>query len=209
MQRLFLLTAILFANILTMSAAKLTIDRIDPTDWYVGMKNPSLQLMVYGKGVRDVEQVTTDYPGVVIDSLVRLDSPNYLLVYLNLKDAKPGTMTLKFGKTKVNYQLKQREMSGDKRVGFDISDVLYLLMPDRFAQGPNHQSQLKGMRNYKEDRAAPALRHGGDLEGLQQHLDYFNQLGVTALWFTPILENDSPDHGQWSTYHGYACTDYY
>ena len=71
MQRLFLFTAILFANILTMSAAKLTIDRIDPTDWYVGMKNPSLQLMVYGKGVRDVEQVTTDYPGVVIDSLVR------------------------------------------------------------------------------------------------------------------------------------------
>ena len=205
---------------MTMHAAKQkqTITRIDPTDWFVGMKNPEVQLMVYGKGIRDAQSVTTDYPGVVIDSLVRLDSPNYLLVYLNLKDAKPGTMKLTFqvknekGKVKsevVNYQLKQREMGGDKRNGFDISDVLYLLMPDRFAQGANHQAQMKGLRTYKEDRNAPSLRHGGDLEGLQQHLDYFNELGVTALWFTPILENDSPDHGQWSTYHGYACTDYY
>ena len=209
MQRLFLFTVFFIANILTMHAAKQTIERIDPTDWYVGMKNPEVQLMVYGKGIRDVQSVTTDYPGVVIDSLVRLDSPNYLLVYLNLKDAKPGTMTLKFDKQKVNYQLKARTMSGDQRKGFDISDVLYLLMPDRFAQGSNHQAQIKGMRNYKEDRNAPSLRHGGDLEGLQQHLDYFNELGVTALWFTPILENDSPDQGQWSTYHGYACTDYY
>ena len=205
---------------MTMHAAKQTITRIDPTNWFVGMKNPEVQLMVYGKGIRDAERVTTDYPGVVIDSLVRLDSPNYLLVYLNLKEAKPGTMKLTFQipgpkpkaksqKLTVDYQLKAREMSGDKRNGFDISDVLYLLMPDRFAQGANHQAQLKGLRTYQEDRNAPSLRHGGDLEGLQQHLDYFNELGVTALWFTPILENDSPDHGQWSTYHGYACTDYY
>ena len=219
MKKLFFLTLLLSAT-MTMHAAKQkqTITRIDPTDWFVGMKNPEVQLMVYGKGIRDAQSVTTDYPGVVIDSLVRLDSPNYLLVYLNLKDAKPGTMKLTFqvknekGKVKsevVNYQLKAREMSGDKRNGFDISDVLYLLMPDRFAQGANHQKQIKGLRNYKEDRNAPSLRHGGDLEGLQQHLDYFNELGVTALWFTPILENDSPDQGQWSTYHGYACTDYY
>ena len=221
MQRLFLFTVIFIFNILTMVAAKkstTTIDRIDPTDWYVGMKNPTVQLMVYGKGICNAEQVTTDYPGVIVDSLVRLDSPNYLLVYLNIKDAKPGTMKLTFRgeklvvrgkKIDVQYQLKQREMSGDKRQGFDISDVLYLLIPDRFAQGANHQAQIKGMRTYKEDRNAPSLRHGGDLEGLQQHLDYFTELGVTALWFTPILENDSPDNGQWSTYHGYACTDYY
>ena len=215
MRRILLVTAILMATVLSAHAAKNTIriERIDPTDWYVGMKNPSLQLMVYGKNIRSVEQVTTDYPGVRIDSLVRLDSPNYLLIYLNLKDAKPGKMTLKLkvesGKLTVNYQLKQREKSGAARQGFDISDVLYLLMPDRFAQGEHHQKQVKGMRNYKEDRQAPSLRHGGDLEGLQQHLDYFTELGVTALWFTPILENDSPDNGQWSTYHGYACTDYY
>ena len=214
----FLLLIALVAPMLTMSAAKtakVTVDRIDPTDWFVGMKNPQVQLMVYGKGIRNVKEVTTDYPGVVIDNLVRLDSPNYLLVYLNLKNAQPGTMTLCFknekGKPiKVDYTLKSREMAGDKRTGFDISDVLYLLMPDRFAQGTDHNPQLKGMRAYKEDRSAPSLRHGGDLKGLGEHLDYFNDLGVTALWFTPILENDSPDMmDTWSTYHGYACTDYY
>ena len=193
MRRILLVTAILMATVLSAQAAKNTIkiERIDPTDWYVGMKNPSLQLMVYGKNIRSVEQVTTDYPGVRIDSLVRLDSPNYLLIYLNLKDAKPGKMTLKLkvesGKLTVDYQLKQREKSGAARQGFDISDVLYLLMPDRFAQGAHHQKQVKGMRNYKEDRQAPSLRHGGDIEGLQQHLDYFTDLGVTSLWFTPIL----------------------
>ena len=96
MKRLFLLTA-LVAMTMTMSAkSKTVINRIEPTDWYVGMKNPTLQLMVYGQGIRDVQDVTTDYPGVSIDSLVRLDSPNYLLIYLNLRDAQPGTMTLKF-----------------------------------------------------------------------------------------------------------------
>jgi len=208
MKRKLLLTA-LVALTSTMNAAKLTIDRIEPTDWFVGMKNPQVQLMVYGKDIAAVKDVTTDYPGVVIDSVVRLDSPNYLLLYLNLREAKAGTMTLKFDKKKVDYQLRQREMPGAQRRGFDISDVLYLLMPDRFAQGPDHNPQVKGMRAYKEDRSAPSLRHGGDLEGLRQHLDYFCDLGITALWFTPILENDSPDNGQWSTYHGYACTNYY
>ena len=219
MKRILLVTAILMANVLSMSAAKKTvIDRIEPTDWYVGMKNPQVQLMVYGKGIRDVASVTTDYPGVVIDSLVRLDSPNYLLIYMNLSGAQPGTMTLIFkGGTvkgskgeKVQYQLKRREMSGDKRMGFTNADVLYMLMPDRFAQGANHPKQIKGMRNYVEDRTKPSLRHGGDLNGIREHLDYFKELGVTALWFTPVLENDSPDSKNgYSTYHGYATTNYY
>ena len=209
-QRLILLTALVI-QMLTMSAAKKTvIDRIEPTDWFVGMKNPTVQLMVYGQGIRDVQSVTTDYPGVVIDSLVRLDSPNYLLVYMNLRDAQPGTMTLKFDKQKVKYQLKQREMSGDKRMGFTNADVLYMLMPDRFAQGQGHNPQVKGMRPYKEDRSQPSLRHGGDLNGIREHLDYFCDLGVTALWLTPVLENDSPDNENgFSTYHGYATTNYY
>ena len=209
MKRFLLLTA-LVALTATMNVAKPTIDRIEPTDWFVGMKNPSLQLMVYGKDIAAVGSVTTDYPGVRIDSIVRLDSPNYLFLYLDLRDAHPGTMTLRFDKTKVDYQLKQREMAGDQRRGFDISDVLYLLMPDRFAQGAGHNPQVKGMHAYKEDRSKPSLRHGGDLEGVRQHLDYFTDLGVTALWFTPILENDSPDDANgFSTYHGYATTDYY
>ena len=204
----------LAAVTLTMSAKKTVIDRIEPTDWFVGMKNPTLQLMVYGQDIRDAASVTTDYPGVVIDSLVRLDSPNYLLVYLNLKDAQPGTMNLavKVGRktVKVSYLLKAREMSGDKRMGFTNADVLYMLMPDRFAQGAGHNPQIKGMRPYKEDRAQPSLRHGGDLNGIREHLDYFCDLGVTALWLTPVLENDSPDNENgFSTYHGYATTNYY
>ena len=211
MKRLFFLMA-LVAQVMTMSAAKskVVIDRIDPTDWFVGLKNPQVQLMVYGKNIAAVQRVATDYPGVVVDSVVRLDSPNYLFVYLNLHQAKPGTMTLQFDKVKVQYQLKQREMAGDKRIGFDNSDVLYMLMPDRFAQGQGHQPQVKGMRPYKEDRSQPSLRHGGDLNGIREHLDYFNELGVTALWLTPVLENDSPDSDNgYSTYHGYATTDYY
>lgn len=206
-----ILTALLLGTTLTMNAA-VKIDRIEPTDWYVGLKDASLQLMVYGKDIKTAD-VTTDYPGVKIDSLVRLDSPNYLLVYMNVKDAQPGTMTLLFQqgkqKKKVNYTLKSREKKGEERYGFSNADVLYMLMPDRFASGRTDNDQIKGMRPYKNDRTQPSLRHGGDLEGIRQHLDYFKELGVTALWFTPVLENDSPDHGTQSTYHGYATTNYY
>lgn len=199
---------VLFLMALCMEA-QVKISRIDPTDWYVGMKNPQLQLMVYGKNIRDVKSVTTAYPGVVVDSLVRLDSPNYLLVYINLKDAKAGEMTLNFDGKKVRYQLKDRAMAGVDRYGFSNADVLYMLMPDRFANGSVKNDQLKGMNTYRVDRSEPSLRHGGDLEGIRQHLDYFNQLGVTALWLTPVLENNSPDNNKFSTYHGYATTDYY
>ena len=205
-----ILTALLLGGTLAMNAAQ-KIDRIEPTNWYVGMKNPSVQLMVYGKDIRSAE-VSTNYPGVKIDSLVRLDSPNYLLVYMNIKDAQPGTMKLCFktgkNKTNVNYELKARDMKGEDRQGFTNADVLYMLMPDRFASSGKN-IEVKGLNAYKVDRSQPSLRHGGDLEGLRQHLDYFTELGVTALWFTPVLENNSPDHGKTSTYHGYATTDYY
>ena len=220
MRRIIIITALVAISLTTMAAKKKVNNtqrsgqssaiRIEPTDWYVGMKNPTVQLMIYGRGIRDAVKVTTDYPGVVIDSLVRLDSPNYLLVYMNLKDAKPGTMTLKIDKKKVDYRLKAREKSGAERRGFTNADVLYMLMPDRFAQGVNHNPQVKGMRSYKEDRSQPSLRHGGDLNGIREHLDYFVDLGVTALWLTPVLENDSPDNENgYSTYHGYATTNYY
>ena len=192
--------------------AAVKVDRIDPTNWFVGMKNPSLQLMVYGEGISSAD-VTTDYAGVKIDSIVRLDSPNYLLVYLNLEGAQPGEMTLNFknGKLtkKVKYQLKAREKRGEERMGFTNADVLYMLMPDRFADGDPNNNDIKGLNAYKTDRSQPSLRHGGDLEGIRQHLDYFKELGVTALWFTPVLENNSPDGNGSSTYHGYATTDYY
>lgn len=191
-----------------MMNAAVKVDRIDPTFWYAGMKNPTVQLMLYGKNIKEAE-VTTDYPGAKIERIVQLDSPNYLLVYLNLSGAQPGEMTLKIDGKKVKYQLKQREKAGAERHGFTNEDVLYMLMPDRFASGSTDNDQIKGMNAYKNDRTQPSLRHGGDLEGIRQHLDYFNQLGVTALWFTPVLENNSPDNNGFSTYHGYATTDYY
>lgn len=185
------------------------ISRVEPTDWYVGMKDPTLQLMVYGKDVRNAD-VKIDYPGVKIDSLVRLDSPNYLLIYLNLDGAKAGNMKIKIGGKTLNYQLKQRAMSGDKHMGFTNADVLYLMMPDRFANGNPKNDAFKNMRDAVVDRKQPSMRHGGDLEGIRQHLDYFTQLGVTALWFTPVMENDRPaDQGKYSSYHGYATTNYY
>ncbi len=206
MKKIIISLALILSSMTMQAATK--IDHIEPENWYVGMKNSSLQLMVYGKNIRD-SRVSVDYPGVKIDSLVRLDSPNYLFVYLNLSGAKPGNMVLNIDGKKVNYPLKARTMSGDKRIGFDNSDVLYMLMPDRFASGRNITKPMKGLNPYVVDRSKPSLRHGGDLEGVRQHLDYFNQLGVTALWFTPVLENNSPDMDSQSTYHGYATTNYY
>ena len=206
MKKIIISLALILSSMTMQAATK--IDHIEPENWYVGMKNSSLQLMVYGKNIRD-SRVSVDYPGVKIDSLVRLDSPNYLFVYLNLSGAKPGNMVLNIDGKKVNYPLKARTMSGDKRIGFDNSDVLYMLMPDRFASGRNITKPMKGLNPYVVDRSKPSLRHGGDLEGVRQHLDYFNQLGVNALWFTPVLENNSPDMNSQSTYHGYATTNYY
>lgn len=203
---------LLFFALLSVSA-KVKITRIDPTDWYVGMKDPTLQLMVYGEGIRDAE-VSTDYPHARIDSLVRLDSPNYLLVYMNLEGAQPGEMRLQFKlngrKLTERYVLHARAKAAEDHKGFSQADVLYLLMPDRFANGDTGNDVVKGMRDGLCDRSQPSLRHGGDLAGISRHLDYFTDLGVTALWFTPILENDAPSFEQKaSSYHGYATTDYY
>lgn len=210
MKRIIALSALTLTILAATAATK--VDRIDPADWFAGMKDTSLQLMVYGENIGAAD-VTTDYVGATIDSIVRLDSPNYLLVYLNLDGAAPGEMTLTFKSEKwskkVKYTLKERNKAGDDYVGFSNADVLYMLMPDRFANGDTSNDQIEGMTAYTVDRNEPSLRHGGDLAGIMQHLDYFNELGVTALWFTPVLENDSPDGGVNSTYHGYATTDYY
>ena len=206
MKRIILSLSLILCVMTIRAAVK--VDRIDPANWFVGIKNTSLQLMVYGENIRQAD-VTTDYDGVKIDSIVRLDSPNYLLVYLNLEGVKPGEMTLNFknGKAvkKVKYELKAREKRGEERMGFTNADVLYMLMPDRFADGNPDNNDIKGMNPYKTDRSQPSLRHGGDLDGIRRHLDYFKELGVTALWFTPVLENNSPG----GSYHGYATTDYY
>ncbi len=174
------------------------------------MKNCQLQLMVYGIGIAAVSSVICSNPDVRIEEVVRLDSPNYLFVYLDLRNAKSGIKTLFFDDVPVSYELRSREKSGEQRCGFSNADVIYLLMPDRFAQGHNHLSRVEGLYPYQENRSEPSLRHGGDLNGIREHLDYFNELGVTALWLTPVLENNAPDDPRgYSSYHGYAITNFY
>src|SRR5574344_2973862 len=123
--------------VMTMNAA-VNVDKVEPANWFVGMNNPSLQLMVYGKNIRSAN-VTTSYPGVTVKEVVRLDSPNYLLVYLDLSGAQAGKMKLNFTeesqKKTIDYELKARTMNGSDRIGFNSSAVLYMLMPDRFADG--------------------------------------------------------------------------
>lgn len=203
-----LLSFILFIIAVSMNAAS-KIDKIEPSFWYVGMKNPELQLMVYGKNISSCD-VSVNYPGVNLSSIVKLESPNYLLVYLTLdKDVKAGNIELTFtqgNKKEIKYyELKTRAKKGAERIGFDSSDVLYMLMPDRFANGNAVNDNDKVLSPSTADRKDPNARHGGDLAGIEKHLDYFNELGVTALWFTPVLENSMTG----GSYHGYATTNYY
>ncbi len=194
----------------TVFAAKQpVVDRIEPTCWFVGMGDPSLQLMVYGQDISSAD-VSVNYPGVHLANLVRLESPNYLLVYLDLaKDTPAGEMAITFTKGKkktvIPYILKKRHRAPESRIGFDMSDVLYLLMPDRFANGSTENDQVEGMSAYSVDRNDLNARHGGDLKGIADHMDYFTDLGITALWFTPIMENNMKG----GSYHGYATTNYY
>ena len=207
MKKVFFILGTLLLSLSTYAA--MNVNKIDPPFWYTGMQNPELQLMVYGEGIGNAT-VSVNYPGVSLSSTVKLESNNYLLVYLRLdKNVKPGKMPLTFtqGKKKFvkEYELKERAKKGCEHKGFDASDALYLLMPDRFANGNPDNDQIAGMAEYKVDRNDPNARHGGDLAGIEQHLDYFSDLGVTALWFTPVLENNMTG----GSYHGYATTDYY
>jgi len=185
------------------------VDKIDPPCWFVDMKNSSLQLMVYGENISSSD-VTMDYPGVSLQSVVKLESPNYLLIYLTVThEAKPGIIQLVFsnGSNRLlrPYELKARKRDAFDRNGFNMEDVLYLVMPDRFSNGDETNDQIEGLAPYKVNRQDPNARHGGDLKGITDHLDYFTDLGVTALWFTPVMENNM----EGGSYHGYATTDYY
>lgn len=182
--------------------------KVEPAFWWSGMKNPELQLMVYGENISDYRP-TVDYPGVNITSTVSLESPNYQLIYLDLTDAQPGTFNITFTKGKKSftypYELKARQTDAASRKGFDSSDVLYLIMPDRFANGNPENDNIPMRTPYQVDRNDPNARHGGDLAGIEQQLDYIEDLGVTAIWLNPVLENDM----EGGSYHGYATTDYY
>lgn len=185
------------------------IERVEPPFWWAGMQNQDLQLMVYGKDISN-SRVTVNYPGLELQETVLVENPNYLFLNLRLKpEASAGTIVFNFhsGRKKpieLKYELRERAVGSAARKGFNNSDVIYLIMPDRFANGNPANDNLPGMIE-KADRSNPNGRHGGDLEGIRRNLDYFNQLGVTALWLNPVLENNMPA----VTYHGYAITDFY
>lgn len=174
------------------------------------MHDTTLQLQIHGNDIRSAE-FNVEYPGVKVDSVVRLDgSPDWQFVYLDITpEAQPGTMKLewKAGDKTIsrNFELKERrEMRGAQ--GFSAADVLYMIMPDRFATGKGkHPGAGSLVNKVKTDRKNPNARHGGDLKGIADHIDYIDSLGMTAVWLNPVLENDMPG----GSYHGYATTDYY
>lgn len=182
--------------------------QVEPAFWWSGMKNPELQLMVYGKDIAEYRP-TVEASGIRLKSAVSLESPNYLILYLNIGEAKPGAFQITFTKDKKSfsypYELRERKPNASEIRGFDSSDVLYLIMPDRFANGNPANDQIPMRTSYQVDRNNPNARHGGDLAGIEQHLDYIEDLGVTAIWLNPVLENDM----EGGSYHGYATTDYY
>jgi len=173
------------------------------------MKNPNLQLMVHGKDIAG-SSVTLSYEGITLKSVTRLNSPNFLFLDLYLEaDVRPGTFELEFsrnGKTSFShtYELMEREKGSAMREGFNNSDVMYLIMPDRFANGNPANDEFDDMPD-KLARNQPYGRHGGDIQGIIDHLDYLQEMGFTAIWLNPVLENDQKS----SSYHGYAATDFY
>ena len=184
------------------------IDNVEPPYWWAGMKNPELQVMVTGPGIADAE-VKADYPGVTLTDAVRLDSPNYKILYFDVTpQAKPGIIDIDFSlngrRHTLKYELRERTRKGEDYQGFDASDVLYLLMPDRFAQGDLDAARSMEGLDYPvgADRTDHNGRHGGNIRGIIDHLDYVDSLGVTAIWSCPVLENDMPG----GSYHGYATT---
>ncbi len=185
-----------------------SIKKVAPTFWWAGMKNTELQILLYGEDISssDVSITSTD---VYLKEVVRQANSNYLILYLDLKEARPQKfdIVLKKGRkvTKVPYELKERIRRGTDIEGFTSSDVLYLIMPDRFANGNPDNDVIPGMLENKVDRNEQFGRHGGDFKGISEHLDYISDLGVTAIWLNPTQENDMKD----GSYHGYAITDYY
>lgn len=205
---LILLIVFLFSWGGGQAARAMEIKKVAPSFWWAGMKNPELQILLYGENLA-LSDVSVSGEGIFLKETVRQDNPNYLLLYLDLSEAKAQTfqILLKNGKKKLQipYELKSRVRRGEDVKGFTSEDVLYLIMPDRFANGNPENDVVDGMREKKVDRADAFARHGGDIQGISSHLDYIADLGVTAIWLNPTQENDMES----GSYHGYAITDYY
>ena len=194
--------------LLTASAAWAQDVKIEPANWWVGMKNPDVQLMLHATDIANFEP-SIDEKGIEITNVTRTDNPNYLFVTLSIgKKANAGdkTIALKSGDKTINvkYPLLNRRKDSAKRIGFSSDDAFFLLMPDRFANADPNNDSTTGTTE-KANRNEPYGRHGGDLKGVIEHLDYIKNLGMTTLWMTPVMTNDMPQ----SSYHGYAITNFY
>ena len=202
-------TLLAIARVACADAGAAAIERIDPPSWWVGFESPELELMVHGPKVAELTP-SLDYPGVRLATVTRTESPNYLFLKLLIsRDAAPGRVPLTFRRdgrvvARSDYPLEPRRPGSRERRGFDASDVIYLVMPDRFANGDASNDQPAGTLDHV-DRHDGFARHGGDLAGVAAHLDYLERLGVTQLWLTPVLENAQPKF----SYHGYSITDHY
>ncbi len=190
-------------------AQEVRLDRIEPPNWWTGFSNPGLQLLVYGKNIAETE-VSLNYPGFTIKKIDTTDNPNYLFLDMTIApETKSGMAEIQFRiKNKIvaryAYQLKDRDEGSALRQSFTPADVIYLLMPDRFSNGDTTNDNIAGMVQ-NTNRADPDGRHGGDIKGIADHLDYLKELGVTALWINPLLENNQTKY----SYHGYSITDFY
>ncbi len=182
------------------------VEKIEPPFWWSGMYNKELQLMCYGK---DISRYDIKIEGITIDEVKKTENPNYVFITVNTKEVNPGSISIDFTENgnvvfSQPYEFKKRKENSSQRKGFDSSDVMYLIMPDRFANGdPNNDSHPDVVE--KADRSNPAGRHGGDIQGIIDHLDYLKTLGATALWSTPLLEDNEPVY----SYHTYAQSDLY
>lgn len=186
------------------------IDRIEPPNWWVGFKETRLQLLVKGNEISAFSP-EIEYEGISIQKVHKANSPNYLFIDLKIDaDTKPGSFNIVFdakGKKKIkySYELKSRVKKAEEFQGFNSSDVIYLITPDRFANSNPDNDVVAGLKEKAIDRKADYARHGGDIEGITKHLDYISDMGFTAIWSCPLLTNDMEAY----SYHGYAITDLY
>ncbi len=183
-------------------------ERIEPPFWWTGMNHTDLQIMVYGNNIAHT-RVKIEYPGLILREVVAVENPNYLFLYLDIHNALPGNFDIHFYDQEeilytYNYEFMRRDYSARTLQGFDASDAVYLLMPDRFANGNPDIDNLPHMLE-KVDRKNPDARQGGDIQGIINHLDHIADMGFTAIWINPLLENNQPRY----SYHGYAITDFY
>ncbi|MET4139086.1 glycoside hydrolase family 13 protein [Pedobacter sp. UYP1] len=204
------LLIVLFVLFTANAWAQVKLDHVEPMFWWAGMKNPKLQLLVHGKNITDYK-VQLSYPGVKLIEVHQVENPNYLFVDLEITaEAKAGKFPISFmdkGKkvSEYSYELKNKDQSTSRIQGVSNKDFIYLLMPDRFSNGDPSNDVVKGLAETKMNRDSMYYRHGGDIQGVINHLDYLKTMGVTTIWMTPEIENDMAS----ASYHGYAVTDHY